>query len=129
MKEIVKKTVREYGISYEELLSTKRPHYLVSARVRIARELRKLGWTVKRIGRLLRRDHATVCYYLNHFGEPAIPAPADRIYTDCKAKSTTDRGAKMKAVKILIADYHWTQGDACASVGVSSDYFRGRMWE
>lgn len=50
----------------ETLRAPGRTRPLPQARAELSRFLRHQGWTVTRIGRLLNRDHSTVCHYLNH---------------------------------------------------------------
>lgn len=58
---------RRLGFSYEEVLSKNRKRELVNLRIAIAVRFRGRGLSLKRIGVLLNRDHATIIYYLKTF--------------------------------------------------------------
>lgn len=53
------------GVHITRLLSDKRDQALVNARRKVSKVLRWQGLPVNEIGRLLNKDHSTVCHYLN----------------------------------------------------------------
>jgi chromosomal replication initiation ATPase DnaA len=50
-----------------DVLSGKREPHVVRARYRVMEALRRRGWSLKQIGNVLKRDHATVLYGLRRF--------------------------------------------------------------
>lgn len=63
---IIRKYVcAELDVEWEMVISECRQAELCEARREIAYHLRQNGWTTERIGRLLHRDHSTVCHMLN----------------------------------------------------------------
>lgn len=51
---------RRFSISPGDMLAQNRDQHLCDARRALYLELRSLGWSWKRIGRLVKRDHTTI---------------------------------------------------------------------
>ena len=75
-KRIIKQILSDYDITREELLSNRRYGGLMEARRDAAHRLRHAGFNICRIGKILRRDHTTICQY---FSEQMASRKADRI--------------------------------------------------
>lgn len=75
-KRIIKQILDEYDITREELLGNRRYGALVEARRDAAHRLRHAGFKTCRIGKILRRDHTTICQY---FSEQMGPRKLDRV--------------------------------------------------
>jgi hypothetical protein len=61
---ILRDVAREHRTTVAELRSHIKPAYLVRARIEAARRLTDLGYSRVLVGRIMRRDHTTVCWYL-----------------------------------------------------------------
>lgn len=62
----ISKICKKYGITEEQLKSKSRLNLLVSARVEIAKRLKKEGLSYPSIGMILGyRDHTTIIHYMN----------------------------------------------------------------
>jgi hypothetical protein len=75
-KRIIKQILYDYDITREELLGGRRYGGLMEARKDAAHRLRHAGFNICRIGKILRRDHTTICQY---FSEQMATRKADRV--------------------------------------------------
>lgn len=67
--EIMKNICRRHGVTPNAVRGKIRSPALHAARIEFAVLCRMQGWSTTVIGRLMRRDHTTVLYYLKKQGE------------------------------------------------------------
>lgn len=60
----IKAVAEEFGIQKDQFWGKNRHRYLVTARSALAQELLALGLTTTTIGKIMDRDHTTVCHLL-----------------------------------------------------------------
>lgn len=65
-----------FGVTPAAIVGTNRSRQAVAARQAIAYTLRQQDWTVVAIGRLLGRDHTTICYASRAAEQRAVASPA-----------------------------------------------------
>lgn len=71
-------------IKRDRLSSPKRDHELVYRRAYLMHELRSTGMTLKEIGGMFKRDHATVLHSLRT--HEWMTSTNDKLYADCTAE-------------------------------------------
>jgi len=77
-KRIISQILDDYDITREELLGSRRYGGLMEARRDAAHRLRHAGFNTRRIGKILRRDHTTICQY---FSEKTVLRKLNRVRT------------------------------------------------
>jgi hypothetical protein len=89
----------EFGVTLEDLLGERRHAPIAEARqVAMALGQRCCGYSLPRIGRLLRRDHTTVLHGIRTVArrcaeDPDFAARLDRLAADIKAQQRKERVA------------------------------------
>ena len=73
---ILTRAAELFGVSLAAIIGTSRSRQAVAARQAVAYALRQQAWTVVAIGKLLRRDHTTICYATRAAEQRAIASPA-----------------------------------------------------
>jgi chromosomal replication initiation ATPase DnaA len=58
---------KQMGLSYSNIIENNRKRDFVNLRIAFAVRFRKSGLSLNNIGMLLKRDHATIIYYLKTF--------------------------------------------------------------
>lgn len=71
-------------IQRDRLSSPKRDHELVYRRAYLMQELRSSGMTLKEIGQMFKRDHATVLHSIRT--HEWLASTNDKLYMDCTAE-------------------------------------------
>lgn len=61
---VMRDVAQAHGTTVAELRSRHKPARLVRARIDAARRLTDLGYTRTLVGRIMRRDHTTISWYL-----------------------------------------------------------------
>lgn len=64
VEEFIKGICKERGVLYHELLSKSRAWKLVAVRREISIVLLSKGFSLKRVGKYLKRDHTTIYHYI-----------------------------------------------------------------
>lgn len=66
VRNVANEVARKHGLSdLEYLTSKRRTQGMARARQEVMAELRKLGWSLPRIGRIMNRDHSTISHGIN----------------------------------------------------------------
>jgi chromosomal replication initiation ATPase DnaA len=55
----------DYGYTLDDILGPRRTKHLVSVRLECIKTFRDRGLSTPQIGRILNRDHTTICHALN----------------------------------------------------------------
>jgi chromosomal replication initiation ATPase DnaA len=63
MRDIAKDVANEHGVTLSEMRGNRRTARLVEARKDFGQRCLDIGKGATEIGRFLRRDHSTICYY------------------------------------------------------------------
>lgn len=64
---IISRVCNRLNVSYLEVSGSSRKSAITPIRFILAHELRKHDITLERIGQIMKRNHATVIYYLNQY--------------------------------------------------------------
>lgn len=82
--EIILDVIHRRGVTRDELMSRSRRAAFVDARVEIAQRLAEIGFSYSRIGKILDRDHSTVCFWLNRRKGGRLPTNLSPISPDVR---------------------------------------------
>ncbi|MEG1644020.1 MAG: helix-turn-helix domain-containing protein [Bacteroidales bacterium] len=68
-KKIIASIEKATGVSLEEIRSPDRRIKFVYARMILSKIIREKGCSLEHIGRIINRDHSTVCHYFKIYGD------------------------------------------------------------
>jgi hypothetical protein len=81
-RQLLRDVASRYSVEPAEIIARCKPRRLLAARMEIAQELARRGYSGPRIGAIMKRDHTTVSYWLGRLSRqqpkprPPPPPPA-----------------------------------------------------
>lgn len=120
VRKLLREVMADHRICADDFFSGIREKHLVAARMDAARRLRACSYSVCHIGRILKRDHTTVRYYLDgdtrakkqrRAGQRYVPP-----YLDNKTRLVIERVAAQQGVKPVDVVARWVS-ERAQSIG------------